>query len=164
MIIFLVFLHMITTLVISSGSSTVGFQWLELWWLIQLGWLELSSWSQHVILCIIHPGWLELLLARIIFHGPKPVRAIEILLYLFQLTTTVGSIMEGFDKLCSADPDTLMTVPPTSSFSFDGFMTLLCDINVTVLMEESNSYSGQKTIMDAVSIGRIQIFRILTAC
>ena len=60
--------------------------------------------------------------------------------------------MEGFDKLCSADPDTLMTVPPTSTFSFDGFMTLLCDINMTVLMEESNSYSGQKTIMDAVSI------------
>ena len=76
----------------------------------------------------------------------------SLVIYLFQLTTTVGSIMEGFDKLCSADPDTLMTVPPTSTFSFDGFMTLLCDINVTVLMEESNSYSGQKTIMDAVSI------------
>ena len=68
----------------------------------------------------------------------------------------MGSIVEGFDKLCSADPDTLMTVPPTSTFSFDGFMTLLCDINMTVLMEESNSYSGQKTIMDAVSIGRDQ--------
>ena len=32
-------------------------------------------------LCQIHPGWLELPLARTIFHGPKPVRAIEVLLY-----------------------------------------------------------------------------------
>ena len=33
-----------------------------------------------VILCIIHPGWLELPLARTILDGPKPVRAIEVLL------------------------------------------------------------------------------------
>ena len=91
-----------------------------------------------------------------IFAHDKDSCHIIWLVCLFQLTTTVGSIMEGFDKLCSADPDTLMTVPPTSSFSFDGFMTLLCDINMTVLMEESNSYSGQKTIMDAVSIDRDQ--------
>ena len=50
--------------------------------LIHLGWLELSSWSLHVSLGIIHPGWVELPLARTKFHGPKPVRAIEILLYL----------------------------------------------------------------------------------
>ena len=35
-------------------------------------------------LCQIHPGWLELPLARTIFHGPKPVRAIEVLLYFCQ--------------------------------------------------------------------------------
>ena len=29
----------------------------------------------------MHPGWLELSLARTIFHGPKPVQAIEVLLY-----------------------------------------------------------------------------------
>ena len=34
-----------------------------------------------VILCIIHPRWLELPLARTIFHGPKPVPAIEVSLY-----------------------------------------------------------------------------------
>ena len=34
----------------------------------------------QVILCIIHSGWLELPLARTIFHSPKPVRAIEVLL------------------------------------------------------------------------------------
>ena len=33
-------------------------------------------------LCIIHPGWLELPLARTFFVGPKPVGAIEVLLYL----------------------------------------------------------------------------------
>ena len=44
-------------------------------------WLELSSWSLQLILCVIHPGRLELPLARTIFHGPKPVRAIEVLLY-----------------------------------------------------------------------------------
>ena len=44
------------------------------------GWLELSLWSLQVILCIIQPGWLEQPLARTIFHGPKPVRAIEVLL------------------------------------------------------------------------------------
>ena len=33
------------------------------------------------ILGIIHPRWVELPLARTNFHGPKPVRAIEILLY-----------------------------------------------------------------------------------
>ena len=52
----------------------------ELKWLIHLGWLDLSSWSLQVILCIIHPGWLELPLARTILHGPKPVRATELLL------------------------------------------------------------------------------------
>ena len=35
-----------------------------------------------VILCIIHPRWLELPLARTIFHGPKPVPAIEVSLYI----------------------------------------------------------------------------------
>ena len=40
----------------------------------------LASWSQQVILCKIHPGWLELPLAITIFHGPKPVLAIEVLL------------------------------------------------------------------------------------
>ena len=34
-----------------------------------------SAHSMH-----IHPGWLELPLAGNIFHGPKPVRAIEVLL------------------------------------------------------------------------------------
>ena len=29
---------------------------------------------------IIHPGWLELSLARTNFHGPKPVQAFEVLL------------------------------------------------------------------------------------
>ena len=33
----------------------------------------------HIILCIIHPGWLELPVARTLFHGPKPVRVIELL-------------------------------------------------------------------------------------
>ena len=32
-------------------------------------------------LCIIHPGWLELPLSRAIFHGSRPVRGIEVLLY-----------------------------------------------------------------------------------
>ena len=58
-------------------AYTVELQWLELWWLIHLGWLELSSWSLHVILGKIHPRWVELPLARINFHGPKPVWAIE---------------------------------------------------------------------------------------
>ena len=31
---------------------------------------------------ISHPRWLELPLARLIFHGPKPVQAIEVLLYI----------------------------------------------------------------------------------
>ena len=31
------------------------------------------------ILGIIHPGWVELPLARTNFHGPKPVQAIEVL-------------------------------------------------------------------------------------
>ena len=30
-----------------------------------------------------NPGWVELPLARANFHGPKPVRAIEVLLYLY---------------------------------------------------------------------------------
>ena len=60
--------------------GTVELQWLEPWWLIHLGWLELLLWSLQVILGMVHPGWLELPLARTIFHGPKPVRAIEVLL------------------------------------------------------------------------------------
>ena len=43
--------------------------------------LELSSLSLQVILGIIHPGWVELPLARTSFHGPRPVRATEVLLY-----------------------------------------------------------------------------------
>ena len=36
-------------------------QWLKLWWLIHLAWLELSLWSLKVTLCIIHHyPWLEL--------------------------------------------------------------------------------------------------------
>ena len=35
---------------------------------------------------MFQPGWLELPLARTIFHGPKPVRAIEVLLYLFHFS------------------------------------------------------------------------------
>ena len=54
-------------------------------WLIHHGWPELSLWSLQVILCIIHPGWVELSLARMIFHGPKTVQAIEILLYLYSI-------------------------------------------------------------------------------
>lgn len=60
--------------------------------------------------------------------------------------------MQGFDKLCSADPDTLMTVPPTSNFSFSQFMSDLCDINVTKLQTESNDYYGGQIIMDAVRL------------
>ena len=56
---------------------------------IPLGWLELSSGSLQVILCIIHPGWLELPLARTVFHGSKPVPAIEVLLYM-QLSLKIG--------------------------------------------------------------------------
>ena len=33
-------------------------------------------------LYIIHPGWLELLLAKIIFYDSKPVRAIDVLLHV----------------------------------------------------------------------------------
>ena len=51
----------------SGLHYTVELQWLELWRLIHLGWLELSSWSQQVILCLFHPGWLELPLARTFF-------------------------------------------------------------------------------------------------
>ena len=40
------------------------------------------KWSLQVILCIIHPGWLELPLAKTIFHSPKPVPVIEVLLYI----------------------------------------------------------------------------------
>ena len=61
---------------------TVELQWLELWLLIYLAWLELSSWSLQGIFSTIHPGWVELPLARTIFHGPKPVWAIEVLLAL----------------------------------------------------------------------------------
>ena len=62
----------------------------------------------------------------------------------------MSAVGEGFDKLCSADPETLMTVPPNSNFKFDDFMTKLCDINITTLNKESNSYSGGQLIMDAV--------------
>ena len=34
-----------------------------------------------MVLCIIHPGWLELPLARTIFHGPKSVWAIGVIVY-----------------------------------------------------------------------------------
>ena len=37
--------------------------------------------SLHVVLGKIHPGWVELPLARTNFHGPKLVQAIEVLLY-----------------------------------------------------------------------------------
>ena len=64
----------------SSGSAHeyIELQWLKLKWLIHLGWLELSSQFIQVILCITHPGWLELPLARTIFHGPKPVHCTAI--------------------------------------------------------------------------------------
>ena len=62
-----------------SYQNTVELQWLELWWLIHHDWLELLSWSLQVILGIIHPGWLELPSPRTIFHGSKPVRAIEVI-------------------------------------------------------------------------------------
>ena len=55
---------------ISPIVSTVELKWLGL---IHLGWLELSSWSLKVILCIITPGWLELPLARTNLTGPNPV-------------------------------------------------------------------------------------------
>ena len=63
-------------------GATVELQWLKFWWLIHLGCLVLSSWSLYVILCQNQHGKLELPLARTIFHGPKPVQAIEVLLYL----------------------------------------------------------------------------------
>ena len=44
-----------------------------------------------VILCQIHPGWLELPLARTIFHGPKPVCAIEVLLYMYVMGNEFNS-------------------------------------------------------------------------
>ena len=62
---------------VSYRDYTVELQWVKLTHPVQL---ELSSWSQQVMLCIIHPGWLKLPLARTIFHSPKPVRAIEVLL------------------------------------------------------------------------------------
>ena len=65
-----------------SVKNRVELQWLQLWWLIHLVMLELPLWSLHVILCIVHPGWLKLPLARTIFHGSKPVRDIEVLLYV----------------------------------------------------------------------------------
>ena len=39
-----------------------------------------ASWSG----AIINPHWLELLLSRTNFHGPKGVRAIEVRLYIVQ--------------------------------------------------------------------------------
>ena len=78
---------------------TVELQWLEICWLIHLGWLELSAWSQEVILCIIHPGWLELPLARTIFYGPQPVRAIEVLLYFIN-TSKASTVKSLYNKPC----------------------------------------------------------------
>ena len=72
--------HLASATIQVANSVTAELQWLKHWWLIHLGCLELSSWSLQVILCLIHPRWLELPLARTIFHGPKPVRAIEVLL------------------------------------------------------------------------------------
>ena len=62
------------------------------------GIFSLNSWSQviykyvhsdglaraitTVILGIIYLGWVELPLARTNFYGPKPVRAIEVILYI----------------------------------------------------------------------------------
>ena len=43
-------------------------------------------WSLQVILDIINPGWVELPLTITNFHGPKPVRAIEVLLYVYDFT------------------------------------------------------------------------------
>ena len=54
---------------------------------------ELSLWFlQYAIECIVHPGWLELPLARTIFYGPKPVRAIEVLLYGILIYTILKSL------------------------------------------------------------------------
>ena len=60
-------------------------QYLQLWWLIRLGWLGLSLWSLQVILCIIHSEWLELPLAWTIFHGLKTVRVIEVVMYVINV-------------------------------------------------------------------------------
>ena len=49
------------------------------------------------ILCVFNPGWLELPLANTIFHGPKPVRAIEVQLSLYAKYQSVSSA----DKLCN---------------------------------------------------------------
>ena len=40
-------------------------------------WLDPAGHFMHYI----RPGWLELPLAKYIFHGPKPVLAIEVLLF-----------------------------------------------------------------------------------
>ena len=44
------------------------------------------------ILCQIHSGWLELPLAKTIFHDPKPFRAIE--LYRICILTLGATIKE----------------------------------------------------------------------
>ena len=67
-------------------------------WLIHLGLLELSSWSLQVILGIIHPGWVELPLARKKIHGPKPVPAIEVLLYVFSQGTQISSHVQSRNR------------------------------------------------------------------
>ena len=41
-----------------------------------------------VILCIIPPGWLELPLARTVFHGPKHIQVIEVLQYI--VSSSIG--------------------------------------------------------------------------
>ena len=71
---------------------------------------------------------------------------------LFQISIFVSKVSEGFDKLCDADPATLMTVPPSSNFSFSQFMRDLCDIDFTALEAESNEYYGGQIIIDAVNI------------
>ena len=64
--------------------------------------LKLSLRSLLVISCIIHLGWLELPLARTIFHGPKLVRAIEVLMYfkiLYPFEKQQKSRSFGFMKI-----------------------------------------------------------------
>ena len=63
--------------------------------LSHLGCLEPSSWSVQVILCIIHPGWLELPLARTNLHGPMPVQAIK----SSTVQCVTASVSEAFGHL-----------------------------------------------------------------
>lgn len=70
-------------------------------------------------------------------------------------------VSEGFDKLCDADPATLMTVPPSSNFNFSQFMTDLCDIDFTALEAESNEYYGGQIVIDAVIFFLAQLYEVL---